>query len=139
MKAKNISSLAICILASLLILVPLYILPPCPGLIETAAGQYVPMKCFWTVRAETGIGCVIAFGGLALFLTKDRGQLTGIFMMLSVCAVFAGALPLFLIGMCASPLMPCRMGTQPALILLSSVLFLVSAGHAFYLSRGNRE
>ena len=84
MQNRVVSSLAYIIIGILFILFPMYILPVCPsesvnlptatmqGQVEhmhTGVGKI--MKCFWTGRAEVGVGClIIAIGILMLFCRK---------------------------------------------------------------------
>jgi hypothetical protein len=80
------------------------------------------MVCFWTARAEMGIGLLTVFGALLLLTGSDERRL-GITLMLAGTAVVGALIPYALIGVCERETMPCRAGTLPGLLLLSG-LFL---------------
>lgn len=115
------------ILAGVLIaVVPQFIVPVCENAVHTASGGSVPMKCFWTARAELGTGALIAFCGLLLCICRNAGARFGIAAVAAAASLLALAFPSMLIGMCGAETMPCRIGTLPGLILLGSAAFLVS-------------
>jgi hypothetical protein len=82
------------------------------------------MVCFWTAKAELGLGALVVFGGLLLALGESVERRLGVTLMLAACAVFGAAIPAALIGVCPAKAMPCRAGTLPALLLLSGFLLL---------------
>lgn len=111
------------IAAILYIMVPRYIFPVC------ADNGPLIMKCIRTAQAETGVGisliliCGIFFGKP---LIRRKKIAAGLIILLSILGT---AIPIILIGVCPGHRMPCRMGTQPALLLLSFVLFIIAAYH----------
>jgi hypothetical protein len=117
----------------LIILTPVFIFPTCSVTIRTEAGGGVPMKCFWTGRAETGAGLLVFAGGLLLLLCAPVSARIGISLMLALTGIFSIAIPTVLIGGCEMPTMPCRIATIPALILLGACVCGISLGNAFYL------
>jgi hypothetical protein len=125
----------IIIAAGILIsLTPVVIFPVCSNFIRTmGGGGGVPMKCFWSGRAEIGVGILISMGGLFLLLCAPVSARIGISLMLALTAIFSIAIPTVLIGGCEMPSMPCRIATFPALILLGVFVCGVSLGNAFYL------
>ncbi len=107
---------------------PHYIFPVCQyfgQLVTTAAGTTIPMKCFWTAQAEVGLGALTVIAGLLLILSKQQETRR----MLGVVAGSVGILvlltPTNLIGMCVSTDHPCRVGTEPFLILAGAVVLIV--------------
>ncbi|MDR1045900.1 MAG: DUF4418 family protein [Candidatus Adiutrix sp.] len=84
------------------------------------------MKCFWTARAEMGVGAAVMSGGLLYSLSADLQRRLGLSLMIGVLAILGGAFPTFLIGVCANEAMLCRAGAQPAWLLTSAFL-LISA------------
>lgn len=151
MQNRVVSSLVYIIIGILFILFPMYILPVCPsesvnlptamqGQVEhmhTGVGKI--MKCFWTGRAEVGVGClIIAIGILMLFCQKIFLRM-GLSMAIACISLFALAIPTVLIGVCDNQMMRCNMGAKPALVLLSLLLFIVALVNTFYLNKAARR
>ena len=152
MQNRVVSSLAYIIIGLLFILFPLYILPVCPhetvnlstatmqGQVEhvhTGVGKI--MKCFWTGRAEVGVGSlIIAIGTLMLFCRKIFLRM-GLSMAIACISLFALAIPTVLIGVCDNQMMRCNMGAKPALVLLSLLLFIIALVNTFYLNKAARR
>ena len=150
MKNRIVSSVLFIFIGALLILFPLYILPVCPlpdaqaipattvageGHIHMHSTPGKIMKCFWTARAEIGIGSlVIAIGALVLF-SRSLFVRMGLSMALACTAVLAAAIPTILIGVCGNEMMRCNMGAKPALILLAIVLAIAAISNVLYLNK----
>ncbi len=124
-------SIVIVVLGLLIAFIPQYIFPVCEKAIETASGKFVPMKCFWMAKAELGVGGLIVIGGLFLLLVRSPAIKAGINMMIFFAALLALTLPVFLIGTCPSPKMPCHAGTMPALIIVSGFTMVISLIYSF--------
>ncbi|PHI28203.1 DUF4418 family protein [Budvicia aquatica] len=129
----------ILLLGFLIAIVPQYIFPVCDGTLETISGKHIPMKCHWTAIAELGTGGLISLGGISLMIFKDSGIRLGISLMTLFSAILALLFPVWLIGVCPSPLMPCHAGTLPALVILSSFTAALSLGNLFFLSKRHKE
>lgn len=110
----------------LLALVPHILLPVCEGVVATASGGNVPMKCFWTAKAELGTGALTAFAGLLYCLSRNPGVRFGIAVMTAATGMLGMAFPTLLIGVCPSETMPCRMGTLPALVLINAAIVITA-------------
>jgi hypothetical protein len=137
MKASRILGIGIAVVGLLITLVPLWIFPTCVAQIHTADGGSVPMKCFWTGRAEIGIGILIFFGGIVIALARSADIRLGANIMTLLAAALAASVPLFLIGGCMMPTMTCRITTFPAIYLLSAIAIILSA-ICFFALRGRR-
>ena len=109
-----------------LTLMPQFLLPVCQGMAPTASGGGIPMKCFWMARAEIGIGALVVLGGFLYCFSHDAGTRFCLAAMTAGAALLAIAFSTVLIGVCAAETMPCRMGTQPALVLVGAVILLVA-------------
>lgn len=107
-------------------ILPQFILPVCENLVATASGGNVPMKCFWTARAEVGAGAMAVLGGLLYCTWHDAGSRFGIAAMTAGAALLAVAIPTVLVGVCSSEAMACRVGTLPALVLTGMALFIAA-------------
>ena len=142
MKRGRFSACAVLALGLLTILVPYGVFPVCEGLIATASGGAVPMKCFWTARAVAGLGALLLFAGLVLFFAKSPPVRFGVALMLLPVGLLTFLVPWKLIGVCASEAMPCRMGTLPALGLLglfTGVTATAIAWRGYRMTRAARQ
>ena len=100
----------------------------CPGLIETAAGGTVPMKCHWTMLAATYLGVVLLLLSAGQLLLK--GKEARRFAAAAILLVALAALLLTTnagIGVCAAAGMACRATALPlrgayVLLLLLSLI-----------------
>lgn len=95
--------------------------------------------CFWTAKAEAGLGGLVIFASLLLFFAGSPERRSGITLMLAGIAVLGALIPTELIGVCLQESMPCRAGTLPALLLLSGFFFLFALLHSFYLIKYRRN
>ena len=89
--------------------------------------------CFWTAKAEAGLGGLIVFGAFLLLLSNSLERRSGISLMLAGSAALGALIPTVIIGVCPQENMPCRSGTLPALLLLSGFFFLFFLLNSFYL------
>lgn len=138
MKNRLLSGIVIAVLGLLSSLVPVCIFPPCTKLIETASGGTTPMKCFWSGRAEIGIGLLILCGGVLLIVFKSPLTRLGISLMTALTGVLGLLVPTLLIGGCGMATMPCRLTTFPALYVLAVLTVAACAANAVYLWRRNK-
>jgi hypothetical protein len=138
-KNRLLSGIAIAALGLLIALVPVCIFPACSKMIETAAGGTVPMKCFWSGRAEIGIGLLILSGGVLLAFFKSAPVRIGISLMTALTGVLGILVPTLLIAGCEMPAMTCRMTTFPALNILNVLTIAAGLANVIYLWRQNRK
>lgn len=143
MKNRILSSFCFMFLGSMIILFPLYILPVCPlpevasvpadtmaseaanaGHMHSSGGKI--MKCFWTAKAELGVGALVMAIGFLMLFSRTVFIRMGLSMALACIAILAGAIPTVLIGVCGNEMMRCNIGAKPALVLLSLVLLIVA-------------
>jgi hypothetical protein len=139
MKNRLLSGITVAVLGLLIALVPVCIFPACTKLIETAAGGAVPMKCFWSGRAEIGIGLLILCGGVLLAVFRSPLTRIGVSAMTALAGVLGLLVPTLLIGGCEMPTMTCRMTTFPAVIVLSILTVAVCTANVLYLWRRNTK
>ena len=123
-------------LGILVCLTPHYLFPVCETHIATAAGGAVPMKCFWTARASLGNGGLAVAAGCLLLLSNHAPFRFGVTLMLFFVGLVTILIPGLLIGVCASEIMSCHMGTLPALTLLGLILMITAVCMAFAARRG---
>ncbi len=137
MGTRNLKGLIVAVLGLLVILVPLLIFPPCSHMLELEGGGETPMKCFWSGRAEIGIGFLILCAGLLLIFGKsaETQRFVSIFAILT--SLVGIAIPAFLIGGCAMKTMTCRTTTFPALYILHALSIVVCVLNI--VNAGNRD
>jgi hypothetical protein len=128
------------VLGFLIAVVPHYVFPVCQYfgmLVQTASGTYLPMKCYWTAMAEVALGALIVLAGLLLVVSRQAETRRALGFLLGALGIVVVLVPTYLIGVCASPDHPCRIATQPALILLGAVTTIV--GIITILTAGGRS
>ncbi len=121
MKKLNVFGIVIAVIGVLIILTPI-IFPVCEGLLELVNGKKVPMRCFWTARAEMLIGALVLIAGIFVAFAKTeeaRKRLNNQIIFLGLATILT---PLFIIPTCMNPDMSCNIGTKPALIILGVVV-----------------
>jgi len=91
------------------------------------------MKCFYTARAELGVGILIAVIGIALFFLSNRGTRNGLNIALIPAGILTALIPTVLIGVCGGEHMPCHKLTLPALVLLGAMITAGAVVNAVYL------
>lgn len=127
MKNRIIFSLANIILGVLLILVPTVLLKPC-------SHEEMKMACYYTSRAEIGIGAFIIFLGVATALAKGKEIRTGISIALLGAGILAIAFPLKLTGLCGMSSMACHVKTLPGIVVVSVLLEALSIINIVFLT-----
>jgi hypothetical protein len=111
------------LIALIMLLIP-HIFPPCNGMVETAMGGAVPMKCHWTFQAEVLVAATALLAALGQFFLKgvEARRLSAVFLIL--LAVMAILLPQSLvIGICIKAGMAC--GITKAWTVGAAILLLL--------------
>ncbi len=139
MKTKPTVGIIVIGLGMLVALIPEVIFPVCTDMIELVNGKSLFMKCHWTARAELVIGLLIIFDGIMLIGFKKREVSTALSIMLFLLGLSALLIPTALIGMCQTVTMPCRVGTEPALIVVSIIIMVFGIGNTFIQSAFKSE
>jgi hypothetical protein len=134
-----VPGIVIVLLGLFVVLVPAVIFPTCETQIETAAGGTVPMRCFWSGRAEIGIGALIAASGLLMLAFRPALVRAGIAVATALLGVLGILIPTVLIGGCESPMMDCNTTTFPAVIVANSLIVVVCVITALVLARSDRR
>ena len=86
------------------------------------------MSCYFTARAELGLGIVISILGLLAAIPKTQGYRAGINIAVVLNSILVSLIPNFLIGVCSGEHMHCRAVTLPALNILSIALIIITVG-----------
>jgi hypothetical protein len=113
------------VIGGLLVAATPLVFPVCQGLLKLENGNTVPMRCFWTARAELLLGALVLLTGLVTVFTRSaegRQRLNHILALLGLAVVLT---PLLLIPTCANPDMLCNLGAKPAWLILGSIVFVM--------------
>lgn len=132
MKNRVLSSAVYIVLGILLVLTPTVLLPTCNS-------ESMKMACYYTGRAEIGLGILIIILGGILFVFSKEEIREGI----SIAQIGIGVLillyPTKIIGLCGMSDMDCRVQTFPALIVISVILIVVSVVNILYITRKKQK
>ena len=134
MKNKPTAGIIAIALGVLVALIPIAIFPVCTDRIELMNGKALFMKCHWAAMAELLVGILIVFDGILNIGFKKRETRSALGIMLFLFGLTALLIPTAVIGMCESPAMACRVGTEPALIVVSVITMVVGIGNIFFQS-----
>ncbi len=126
---KNRISISILFILSglLVVLIPTVLFPVC-------SAEKMKMACYFTKKAEIGLGIVIAAIGALYFFFKNEGVRLGLSLSQILLAALVVLYPTKLIGICKNTEMACRVKTLPALIVVTVLLGVVSIGNSLYLA-----
>lgn len=106
----------------------------CDGMIETAQGGEVPMKCHWTQSAAAWLALIPAACGIGGFLVRDKAGRRALGAVLGISAVCQFVIPSDMgIGVCAMKGMACHTmagGLKAAAVclLIAAVIQLIRPG-----------
>ena len=131
MKNRILFAAAFILLGLLVILAPTMLFPVCESEMK--------MACFFTKKAEIGVGLVIAALGVIYFFLKNKDIRLGISIAQFLNAGLVLAFPAKLTGLCKMSDMACRVKTYPALIVLSVLLALTAAANIVFLIKSESE
>ena len=126
---KNRISISILFILSglLVVLIPTVLFPVC-------SAEKMKMACYFTKKAEIGLGIVIAAIGALYFFFKNEGVRLGLSLSQILLTALVVLYPTKLIGICKNTEMACRVKTLPALIVVTVLLGVVSIGNSLYLA-----
>jgi uncharacterized membrane protein len=131
MKNKPTAGIIAIALGVLVALIPKVIFPVCTNMIELTNGKTLFMKCHWTGRVEILVGILIVFDGILLIVFKKHETRIALSIMLLIFGLTTFLIPTVVIGMCETVTMKCRVGTEPALIVMSVIIMAVGIGNTF--------
>ena len=112
-----------------------------PGLLLAVGPWYLfkvcgsSMKCFWTGRAELGIGVLIVILGILNLAVSSIQVRLGLNLALIFTGILAALIPTCLIGVCRMPKMNCHVVSAPSILLISILITLFAIGNVFHLFR----
>lgn len=132
MNNKPTVGIVVIVLGVLVSLIPIAIFPVCTNMIELMNGKTLFMKCHWTARAELLLGILMIFDGILIMSFKKCETRIALSIMLFLFGLIALLIPTVVIGMCETATMACRVGTEPALIVMSVITMIVGIGNIFF-------
>jgi len=84
-------------------------------------------KCHWTAQAEIGLGFLIAALGLCMIVFNSMQTQLGLLIGVFFSSIIVLFIPHGLIGGCDMMSMTCRRAAFPAITIIGSILFIISA------------
>jgi hypothetical protein len=133
MKNRIFSGIFFIVSGSLIALGPQFLFKVCERMGDKT------MKCFWTSRAELGIGALIAITGLFLLFARSGQVRFGFNISIVLAGILAALIPTVLIGVCPMPTMQCRLLTLPSILIISILIEAVSIANIFYLIKIDKK
>jgi hypothetical protein len=130
-KNRAIAGIGGVILGGLIALGPQYVFKIC----EQTGHHGGVTRCFWTGRAEIGVGALVAAIGAVYLLTRDARIRAGLSLAASLSGVLSLAVADVLIGVCEDANMSCRLAALPALNIVGILTAAAAAANALYLLR----
>lgn len=115
--------------AILLILTVKVFAPVCTGMVETAAGKQVPMRCHYTSQALVFLGIILLVNAIVYFIRKESVASGAIVIVASILAILS-LNPTFGMGVCLNPEMACNL-TAPVVKVVGAVGVLLGVISAY--------
>lgn len=125
MKNRISLSITYVVLGVLLALIPTVIFPVCVS--------EKKMSCFYTGRAEVGLGLLIIILGIAYIFFKSSELRAGISLSIVGISALVALFPLKITGLCKMSDMACRIGTLPGLVVIAIIIAAVSLVNFVFL------
>lgn len=125
MKNRISLSITYVVLGVLLTLIPTVIFPVCVS--------EKKMSCFYTGRAEVGLGLLIIILGIAYIIFKSSELRAGISLSIVGISALVALFPLKITGLCKMSDMACRIGTLPGLVVIAIIIAAVSLVNFVFL------
>lgn len=97
------------------------------------------MKCYWTGRAEIGVGALIAVIGLFLLIFRKKQARLGLSLTLAPAGLLAILIPDVLIGVCEGANMTCRTLALPAINIIGAAVIVIACVNIFRLLKTGKE
>ena len=126
---KNIFGIALVGLALAVAIIPQFTNCYSDGKVLTLQnGKTVPMKCHWTAEAEIAVAVPLLGVGAMMVASRKRESARNLSIMGIILGAVILALPIGLIGVCATPTMICHTVMNPSLLTLGSIVVVGSIG-----------
>ncbi len=90
--------------------------------IQLPGGRSVQMKCFWTARAEIGLGILLLAVGVFLSISRRLESRRFLSVLALILGILIILLPTLLIGVCTNPNMFCAVLMKPILLMIGAVV-----------------
>jgi hypothetical protein len=94
--------------------------------------------CYWTARAEIGLGAAIVLLSALSIFVKSKAARAGLGVGILTTSVLALLVPTVLIGVCAGARMVCRTTALPALTVLGVLAVAISIAYVLLSVRKAR-
>lgn len=97
--------------------------PVCTGMVETAAGKQIPMRCHYTSQALVFLGIILLVNALVYAVRKDAVTSGVIAAVASILAILSLSSTLGM-GVCMNPEMACNL-TAPIVKVVGAIGVLI--------------
>jgi hypothetical protein len=138
MRDKPAIGIAAVVLGLLVSLIPFVIFPVCKGTIELMNDKTIFMKCHWTAMTELLIGALIVIDGILIIAFRQYEVRIALNIMLAFLGLAVLFVPTVIIGMCETVSMACRVGTEPALTVISIIIMVSGISNMFLRKSCNK-
>jgi hypothetical protein len=118
---RKVLGVAIIGLALAIIITPQFLNCEAQGRMLTLAnGTTTPMRCFWSARAEIGVGIPILAIGIMMLFVRRKENFRYLGLLGTILGIFVLLIPTTLIGVCKTT-MVCNTVMRPSLMLFGSL------------------
>ena len=97
------------------------------------------MACYYTGKAVVGIGIIVLILGVVSIIFKDEKVRLGISIAIITDTVLIYLYTFKLTGLCKMETMDCRVATEPALLVATTVLLLVALFNVIFIIVTNKH
>lgn len=97
--------------------------PVCTGMVETAAGKQIPMRCHYTSQALVFLGIILLVNALVYAVRKEAVTSGVIAVVASILAILSLSSTLGM-GVCMNPEMACNL-TAPIVKVVGAIGVLI--------------
>ena len=128
-KSTMVVAVVEAVVAILMLLVVKVIAPVCTGMVETAAGKQVPMRCHYTEVVASLLAVLLLVCAVVCFVTKQKVACGVMAVAIAACG-FVILSSTMGTGICANPDMACNV-TAPFIKLCSTLALFTGAISVF--------
>lgn len=136
-KKSMILSVVEAIHAIVLILTAKVFAPVCTGMVKTAAGKEIPMKCHYTSQILVLLGIILLVNAIVYAIKKDAFTSGAILIAVSVVAILV-LNPSIGVGICKSPEMACNL-TAPIVKVVGGIGAIIGLVSVFLGTKENKK
>ena len=111
--------------------------PVCTGMVETAAGKQIPMRCHYTSQALVFLGIILLVNALVYAVRKEAVTSGVIAAIASILAILSLSSTLGM-GVCMNPEMACNL-TAPIVKVVGGIGAIIGLVSVFLGTKENKK